>query len=63
MRKLLALCVAFFAILCAQAQNQSRVVTGQVISAADGEPLVGATVVPFGEGNGTATDADGKFSL
>ncbi len=63
MRKLLALCVAITAMLCAHAQNASRVVTGQVISAADGEPLVGATVVPFGEGNGTATDVDGKFRL
>lgn len=63
MRKLLALCVAVTAMLCAQAQTSSRIVTGQVVSAADGEPLVGATVVPFGEGNGTATDVDGKFRL
>lgn len=42
---------------------QGRTVTGTVISASDGEPLIGATVQPVGEGSGVATDADGHFRL
>ena len=34
-----------------------------VVSAADDEPLAGATVHPVGGGQGTATDIDGNFSL
>lgn len=63
MRKFFALCLVMTIMLCANAQNQVRTVTGQVIAAGDGEPLVGATVVPFGEGQGTATDVDGNFTL
>lgn len=63
MRKFFALCLVMTIMLCANAQNPVRTVTGQVIAAADGEPLVGATVVPFGEGQGTATDIDGNFTL
>lgn len=40
-----------------------RVVTGRVISAEDGEPVIGATVVVPGTTVGTVTDADGHFSL
>ncbi|WP_302350344.1 carboxypeptidase-like regulatory domain-containing protein, partial [uncultured Duncaniella sp.] len=42
------------------AQNQT--VSGTVTSA-DGEPLVGATVMGVGTQIGTATDVDGNFSL
>ncbi len=42
---------------------QTRTITGTVVSAADDEPIVGATVVPVGGGQGTATDIDGEFSL
>lgn len=40
-----------------------RVVTGQVVYEADGEPLIGATVLPVGGGNGAATDYDGNFTI
>ncbi len=42
-----------------------RTVTGTVISEADDEPLIGATVLPLpkGSGQGTATDIDGNFTL
>lgn len=36
---------------------------GTVLYAGDDEPLVGATVLPVGAGQGTATDIDGNFSL
>ena len=51
--------VAMFAV----ASAQERIVTGQVIYAGDGEPLVGASVFPIGGGTGCSTDIDGMFSL
>ncbi len=42
--------------------QQSMVVKGQVIDA-NGEPIVGASVVEKGTGNGTITDNDGNFTL
>lgn len=38
-------------------------VTGTVVSQDDGEPIIGASVKILGTKMGTATDADGKFSL
>lgn len=40
-------------------------VTGTVVSEIDGEPLIGATILPLplGSANGTATDVDGNFTL
>lgn len=54
-----------FALLMtvATAWAQEITVTGKVVAKADGEALIGATVVPFGDGNGTSTDADGQFVL
>ena len=61
MKKLILL---LFTILAISVQAQTRTVTGVVTSAEDGEPLAGATVVPVGgQGQGTATDIDGKFTL
>ena len=56
---LLLMTVAMFAV----ASAQERTVTGQVIYAGDGEPLVGASVFPIGGGTGCSTDIDGMFSL
>ena len=42
---------------------QSRTVTGTVTSAADGEPLIGATVMVKETKSGTTTDLDGKYSI
>ena len=38
-------------------------VSGKVVDAATGEPVVGATVMEKGTNNGTATDLDGNFLL
>ncbi len=38
-------------------------VTGNVISAEDGQPVIGASVSVKGTGTGTVTDFDGNFSL
>lgn len=37
--------------------------SGTVVDAANNEPLVGATIMPVGGGNGAATDINGKFSI
>ncbi len=62
MKKLFLLLTAILSLsLCASAQT--RTVKGVVVSAEDDEPLIGATVLPVGGGQGTATDIDGKFSV
>lgn len=50
-------------VVVATASAQMRTITGTVLNADDGEPLVGASVLPVGGGNGVATDVDGKFSI
>lgn len=57
---ILTLCLALLG-LTAMAQNIT--VTGTVISKADGEPLIGATVRVQGTNKGTATDIDGNYTL
>ncbi len=52
------LLIALPAFLYAQTR-----VTGQVIEAATGEPVIGASVVEAGTQNGTVTDFDGNFEL
>ncbi len=64
MKKIFLFLIA--SLLCSVAATaQDRTVTGQVVSETDGEPLIGATVlpVPSGNGQGTATDIDGRFSI
>lgn len=57
--------VLFFLASCLVSLSAfaDHVISGTVVSEADGEPLVGATVLPEGGGSGTATDFDGKFSI
>lgn len=57
-----------FVLLClvlgiGLASAQTTQVTGTVISAEDGEPIIGASIVVKGTANGTVTDYDGKFQL
>lgn len=47
--------------ICAVAQT--KVVSGTVVFAGDGDPLPGATIIPVGGGQGCSTDLDGKFTL
>ncbi len=42
---------------------QTHTYHGTVLDAANNEPLIGATVMPVGGGQGTAADVDGKFTL
>lgn len=57
---------SLLALLClasTTAIHAQRTVTGTVISAADNEPLIGASILIKGTSSGTVTDLDGKFSL
>ena len=60
MKKLFLLLAALITTIAVMAQNQS--ISG-VVTSADGEPLVGATVMGVGTQIGTSTDVDGNFSL
>lgn len=50
------------AVISAEEQQQSRVVTGKIVGDND-EPLVGANVKVKGTAIGTSADTDGNFSL
>ena len=62
MKKRLTLFLAclFLSIGMAMAQMQ---INGTVISADDGQPVVGASVVVQGTKNGTATNIDGSVEI
>ena len=47
----------------ATASAQTVNVSGTVTSAADGEPLIGVTIIIKGTSTGTATDIDGNYSI
>ncbi len=42
---------------------QTHTITGTILDAANNEPLIGATIMPIGGGQGTAADIDGNFQL
>lgn len=51
-------------IVCSwTAMAQTRTYHGTVLEADNDEPLIGATVMPIGGGQGVATDIDGKFTI
>ena len=43
--------------------GQARLVTGTVIQASDGEPVIGGSVTIKGVAGGVVTDYDGKYSI
>ena len=57
-----ALLAASLLLLGMTAYAQTAV-NGTVIDAANGEPIIGASVLEIGTTNGTITDWDGNFSL
>lgn len=61
MKKITLFLIAVMTCLGVYAQNVK--VSGTVVSASDGDPLVGATVMVKGSTVGTATDVDGKFTV
>ncbi len=57
-----AILVAFFVLAGMTAYAQTTV-SGVVTDAANGEPIIGASVLEVGTTNGTITDFDGNFTL
>lgn len=62
MRKLLSI-IAMLVLSVTMLMAQTKIVTGNVISAEDGEPVIGATVIVPGTTLGAVTDINGNFSL
>ena len=46
-----------------QQSDNTHVITGRVVDASTNEPVIGANIVVKGTTNGTATGADGRFTL
>ena len=63
MRKTLLVIFLVISALGVSAQNTGVVLKGKVIDAADGYPLIGASVVIHGTGKGAITDVDGMYEL
>ena len=61
MKKILSLLMCMCAGTLLYAQTQK--VTGCVLDAVTGEPLIGVSVLETGTTNGTITDLDGNFAL
>ncbi|MDE7396134.1 MAG: SusC/RagA family TonB-linked outer membrane protein [Muribaculum sp.] len=61
MKKLFLILTAVVAMTVSAFAAQT--VTGVVVSADDGEPLMGATVMGVGATDGTVTDVDGRFTF
>lgn len=62
MRKLFSILLTLIAFSLSL-QAQTRTYHGTVLDAADNEPLIGATVLPIGGGQGAAADLDGNFTI
>ena len=61
LKRLLGVCMM---LVCAiQLQAQVKTISGTVTSADDGTPLPGISVTVQGASTGTATDAQGKYTL
>lgn len=63
MRKLTFLLTCLFLIGIGVVNAQSKSVSGKVISAEDGQPVIGASVKVLGTQSGTITGVDGDFTV
>lgn len=63
MRKLTFFLAFLFLIGVGLVNAQSKTITGKVISAEDGQPVIGASILVKGTTTGTITGVDGDFSL
>lgn len=62
-QRLIKLLVLPLLLLSMQAWSQNKSISGKVTDAKDGKPLSGASVKAKGSTNGTATNAEGAFTL
>lgn len=63
MRKLTFFITCLFLIGISLVNAQTKSVTGKVITADDGQPVIGASVIVKGTTNGTITGVNGDFNL
>jgi len=63
MRKLTFLLACLILVGVGLVNAQTKSVTGNIFSADDGQPVIGATVMVKGTTIGTITDTDGKFKI
>lgn len=63
MRKLRLLLACLLVASIGLVNAQTRTASGTVVSAEDGQPIVGASVVVKGTTQGTSTNVEGKFTL
>lgn len=63
MRSKILINMAALLLFVSTAMAQTQKFTGKVVSEADGEPLVGATVKVVGSSAAAITDLDGNFSI
>ena len=63
MRKLTFLLACLFLIGVGLVNAQSKSISGKVLSAEDGQPIIGATVMVKGTSTGTITGVDGDFTI
>jgi hypothetical protein len=63
MRKLTFLLACLFLIGVGLVNAQSKSLSGKVLSAEDGQPVIGASVMVKGTTTGTITGVDGGFTL
>jgi TonB-linked outer membrane protein, SusC/RagA family len=63
MRKKIFLLACLLLVSIGWANAQSRSISGKVVSAEDGEAIIGAAILVKGTTTGTATDINGNFTL
>ncbi|HEY5591382.1 MAG TPA: SusC/RagA family TonB-linked outer membrane protein [Paludibacter sp.] len=63
MRKLTFLLACLFLVGVGLVNAQSKSISGKVLSAEDGQPIIGATVMVKGTTIGTITNVDGEFKI
>ena len=63
MRKLTFLLTCLFVLGIGMINAQTKSISGKVVSAEDGEPIIGATVKVKGAAQGTVTGVDGDFKI
>ena len=63
MRKLTFLLTCLFLVGVGLVNAQSKSISGKVLSAEDGQPIIGATVKVKGTSAGTITNVGGEFKI
>ena len=63
MKTILLIFNLLFSVLALQAQGNLRTITGTVVDANNGEPIIGVSIVLNGTNTGTVTNLDGKYSI